>query len=446
MLSNIGISSGPPKVSFQLPQDRSFPPADRGISLFYVGNTGSLTNRKGGDGKPAQANNNEVVVEWHDISERGGDNILRSFQNSADHAPKRVEWPQSPGGGTPKTGRSVLDFRPRNGKTCALVLDTPGKEDANMPFGGNGLPGNDKGLTIVVAFQADASRLPTKVLTLDGDDGSSVSLSVDAGKNLVAKAQHQSSNATLTSKDVNGTIACLAFITWNEATQAFELRVRDAAGKAFTSTGGKASPPDKPLNLLQIGRVKNDAGANAGAPDQFSGFIAELFVYSVVLKPDQIQLIDGRVRDYYFQPASPSPLKERLKTKLAWVEPRSAWKLGASHKKEDCAKAVDGSTSSRWASGTAMKGGEWFTIELPSDENIAGIALDTQSNNQDYPRKYKVEVSSDGSQWNIAAEGNGGQVTEIIFKAPQKGRFVRITQTGAAGNHWGISELALLKK
>ncbi|WP_395716124.1 protein kinase domain-containing protein [Prosthecobacter sp.] len=445
VLSNIGISSAPPKVTFQLPQDRSYPPADRGISLFYVGNTGILTNRKGGDGKPAQANNNEVVVEWHDISERGGDNILRSFQNSADHAPKRVEWPQS-AGGTPKTGRSVLDFRPRGGKPCALVLDTPGKEDVNMPFGGNNLPGNDKGLTVVVAFQADASRLPTKVLTLDGDDGSSVSLSVDTGKNLIAKAEHQSSNATLTSKDVNGTLPCLAFITWNAATQAVELRVRDAAGKAFTSTGGKASPPGKPLNLLQIGRVKNDAGANAGAADQFSGFLAELFVYSVVLKPDQLQLIDGRVRDYYFQASAPSPLKERLKTKLAWIEPRGSWKLGASHKKEDCAKATDGNTASRWTTGSSMKGGEWFSIELPADENIAGVALDTQSNNQDYPRKYKVEVSSDGTQWNAAAEGNGGQVTEIIFKAPQKGRFVRITQSGSAGNHWGISELALFKK
>jgi hypothetical protein len=305
-LSNTDISSAPSKISFQLPQDRTFPPADHGITLFYLGNTGSLTNRQEGDGKPAQANNNEVVVEWHDISERGGDNILHSFQNRADHAPKLIEWPQSSESGTPKAGRSVLDFRPRSGRACALVLEPPGKEDANMPFGGNSLSGNDKGLTIAVAFQADASSLPTKVVTLDGGDGSSVSLSVDAGKNLVTKAQRQSSNTTLTSKDVNGTIACLAFITWNAATQVFELRARDAAGKTFASSGGKASPPDKPLNLLQIGRVKNNTGTDAGAADQFSGFMAELFVYSIALKPDQIQFIDGRLRDYYFQPASPA--------------------------------------------------------------------------------------------------------------------------------------------
>ena len=51
-----------------------------------------------------------------------------------------------------------------------------------------------------------------------------------------------------------------------------------------------------------------------------------------------------------------------------------------------------------------------------------------------------------GAQWSSPiAEGKGGIVTEVIFKAPQKARFVRITQTGSAGNSWGINELVLLK-
>lgn len=444
VLSAMGISTDPPKVSFQLPQDRSYPPADRGIALFYVGNTGSLTNRKGNNGKPAQANNNEMVMEWHDLSERGGDNILRAFSGSADHAPKRIDWPVATTGG-PKSGRSVIDFRPRNGKPCALELDNTGKEKQNLPFGSSSVPG-DKGLTIVIAFQADASHLPTRIFTLGNDDGAMVSLSVDSGKNLVAEARHQGGSPTLTSKEVNGTIPCLAFISWNAGTQAFELRVKDTAGKSYTSSGGKASSPDKPLTSLQIGRVKDGGGANAAAKDQFSGYVAELFVYSVVLKPDQIQLIDGRLRDHYFQASAPSPLKQRLKTKLAWIEPRNTWKLSASHKKEDCGKAVDDNAGSRWTGGASMKGGEWFTVELPAEADIAGLALDSQSNSQDFPRKYKVELSSDGAQWNTpVAEGNGGALTEIIFKTPQKGRFVRVTQLGSAGNYWGISELALFK-
>ena len=447
-MAAMGISSNPPKVSFQLPQDRAFPPVDGGICLFYVGNTGILTNRKSGDGKPALANNTEPVIEWHDLSERGGDNILRSYQRSPDYAPKRVTWPETATGGTPKPGRVVLDFHARGGKPCIMELDDPGNEVQTMPFGTKAISApNDKGLTAVIAFQADATKLPMRVFTLSNDDGSLVSLQVDAKKNLVVEVKHEGGSPTLTSKDVNGTLACLAFISWNTNTGAVELRARDADGKAFTSSGGKSTAPYKPMNKLLIGRDRESSGANVGPEDQFNGYLAEFFVYSIVLKPDQLQLIDGRVRDYYFQPAAPAPLNTRLKTKLAMIEPRSTWKLSASLKKEDCAKAVDGNTGSRWTTGVPMKGGEWFTVELPSEENIAGLALDSQGSNQDYPRKYKIEISSDGTQWSPpVAQGDGSALTEIVFKTPQKGRFVRITQLGTATNYWGISELALFKK
>ena len=446
VLSAMGISTDPPKVSFQLPQDRSYPPADRGIALFYVGNTGSLTNRKGSNGKLAQANNNEVVMEWHDLSERGGDNILRAFSGSADHAPKRIDWPGATTGG-PKSGRSVLDFRPRNGKPCALELDNTGKEKQNLPFGSSTVPG-DKGLTIVAAFQAEAARVPARVFTLENDQGASVSLRIDEKKNLVAEVKNGGSGPSLTSNSVNGTLASLAFITWNASTGAVELRARDADGKTFTSSGGKATAPETPLHNLEIGRVKDNKGANAGSQDQFSGYLAEFFVYSTALKPDQLQLIEGRLRDHYLQAPAPTPLNTRLKTKLTWIEPRSAWKLSASHKKEDCAKAVDNNTASRWATGAPMKGGEWFTIELPVEETIAGIALDSQGNNQDFARKYRIELSANGVQWSnaVAEAGNNAALVEIIFKSPQKGRFVRITQLGNSGGpYWGINELALLK-
>ncbi len=446
-LSAIGISSNPPKISFQLPPDRAFPPVDRGIALFYVGNTGNLTNRKGSDGKPAQASPNEPVIEWHDISERGNDNILRSYQKSPDYAPKRNNWPEAAKGGTPKSGRVVLDFHSRNGKPCILELDNTGSETPAMPFGSKdaGVP-NDKGLTAVIVFQADAAKLPMRVFTLGNDDRTTVSLLVDEKKNLVAEVKNAGGSPTLTSKDVNGTLACLAFISWNAVTGVVELRARDADGKAFTSSGGKSTAPSKPLNWLLIGRGQDSSGGSVSPQDQFSGYLAEFFAYSVALKPDQTQLIDGRVRDWYFS-TLPTPLNTRLKTKLAWIEPRSAWKLSASLKKEDCSKAVDNNPGSRWSTGAAMKGGEWFTIELPAEETIAGVALDSQGSNQDYPRKYKVEVSSDGTQWNSTdAQGDGSTVTEIVFKTPQKARFVRITQLGSASNYWGINELVLFKK
>jgi Protein kinase domain/F5/8 type C domain/Pentaxin family len=441
------IPVNPQKVRFQLPQDRPFPPVDNGICAFFVGNTGILTNRKGGDGKPAPANNNEPVIEWHDLSERGGDNVLRSFQQSPDYAPKRVNWPETTTGGSPKPGRVVLDFHPRNGKPCILELDDTGTETQNMPFGNKNVTAqNDKGMTAVVVFQADPGKLPMRVFTLSNENGSLITLLVDEKKNLVTEVKHEGGSPTLVSKDVNGTIACMALITWNTNSGTVELRVRDSNGKAFTASS-KSTAPYSPLNKLVFGRDRESKGANVGPQDQFCGYLAEFFLYSITLKPDQLQLVDGRLRDYYFQPAAPGPLNTRLKTKLAMIEPRSTWKLNASLKKEDCTKATDGNTTTRWSNGAAMKGGEWFSIELPSDENIAGLALDCQANGGDYPRKYRVEVSSNGTQWTQAAdEGVGSAVTEIVFKTPQKARFVRITQLGSASGFWSINEVVLFKK
>lgn len=305
VLSAVGLSSGPSKVSFQLPQDRSYPPVDRGIALFYVGNTGILTNRKGGDGKPAPANNNEVVMEWHDLSERGLDNVLRAYSKSAEHAPKRVTWPDAGQPGQPRTGRIVLDFKPRGGKPCALVLDDPKKELNKMPFGTDTLAGSDAGLTIATTFQADASRLPTRLFTLSGENDTAVSIKIDEARNVVAEVKVKGGGATLTSKNVDGTLACLAILCWNARTGEVELRTRDATGKSFTSTGGKSPAPTKPLGSLEVGQ------SQGGKDKMFSGYLAELVVYAAALKTDQLQLIDGRTRDYYFQPQPPQPSKSK---------------------------------------------------------------------------------------------------------------------------------------
>ncbi|MEZ5386177.1 MAG: serine/threonine-protein kinase [Prosthecobacter sp.] len=297
VLAAVGISSGPPKVSVQLPMDRAFPPVDRGISLFHVADAGSLTNRKGSNGKPASAGTNDPVMEWHDISERGGDNILRPFDDKVDYAPKRAIWPVGSGETKVKANRVILDFRPKGGKPCALVLDSPGKENQNLPFGDNTLAGNEKGLTLIATFQADAASLPTRLLTLDNDSGGSISLVVDEKKNLVATA----GTTKLVTSGVNASLPCVALIRWNAETGVVELRARDVTGKTSSAKPGKAPAPKGPLTRLQIGQVKDAKGATAAKKDQFSGYLGEVVIYSICIKPDQFQLNESRSRGYYFE-------------------------------------------------------------------------------------------------------------------------------------------------
>ena len=112
-----------------------------------------------------------------------------------------------------------------------------------------------------------------------------------------------------------------------------------------------------------------------------------------------------------------------------------------------CSAATDGDAKTRWDTHGSQTPGQWFQIELPAETEVAGVRLDAAKSGNDFPRGYKVELSSDGATWSKpVAEGKGGGVITDIPFAPAKTKFIRITQTGAArGNFWSIHELTVLK-
>ncbi len=123
---------------------------------------------------------------------------------------------------------------------------------------------------------------------------------------------------------------------------------------------------------------------------------------------------------------------------------RKEWKLTASHNGDGTRAAVDGDAGSRWTTNASQVAGMWFQIELPQEVAIAGLELDSVHSAADYPRGYKVEVSTSGSLWQKVAEGKGdGPVTDISFP-PAKAKIIKITQTGAVnGLYWSIHELQI---
>ncbi len=439
------LDSKPPAVSFQLPQDRIYPPADRNIALFFVGNTGAISSKKGADGKPAKANTNEPVLVWHDLSERGNDNLLRAAKNDSALAPKAVDWPVAKSGPGPKTGRRVLDFRTRDGKPSGLELANPKEQAVRFPFGSESVLG-EAGLSILAATQAESGNLPMRIMGMDNEQGAGVVVRVDDKKNFVAEIKQGSSSAKIVSRDVNATVACVWSVVWNVNGQV-EFRAKDADGRSFS---GKASveAPKAPLIRCSIGRATTaDGKGTAAAAEQFNGFFAELLVWASALKLDQMQLAESRLRDHYIQSGA-SPVKDRLKTKLPWVEPRTGWKLTASHKESDAARAVDNNQGTRWATGQPMKGGEWFQVELPAETELTGLALDSQANSQDYPRQFTVELSKDGSSWEppVVTQDGKTALIEVVFPSPKRAKVIKITQTGSAGSNWGFQEIVLFKK
>ena len=64
-----------------------------------------------------------------------------------------------------------------------------------------------------------------------------------------------------------------------------------------------------------------------------------------------------------------------------------------------------------------------------------------------YARRFRVEVSVDGTTWQTVAEGSGAPLTTAAFR-PTRARFVRITQTSDAGGEppWVVQNLRIFRR
>ncbi|MDX6515809.1 MAG: glucosylceramidase, partial [Gaiellaceae bacterium] len=124
---------------------------------------------------------------------------------------------------------------------------------------------------------------------------------------------------------------------------------------------------------------------------------------------------------------------------------RSGWTASASSTSpwgDVPAKAIDGDLGSRWSGGHGMANGDWFQVDMGSARAFSGLLIDSAGSTGDFARGYQVYVSSDGVSWGTAiASGPGaGQLSRIVFPAVTA-RYVRVVQTGSAGNWWSIHEL-----
>ena len=107
-----------------------------------------------------------------------------------------------------------------------------------------------------------------------------------------------------------------------------------------------------------------------------------------------------------------------------------------------------------WTSGVPQEPGMWFQVELPQAARVmelqftasalaGGRGAPVQST---YPRRYRVQVSTDGADWSApVAEGTGIDGTTIVTFAPVNAKFVRITQTETVTNAppWSMRLLRL---
>jgi glucosylceramidase len=128
---------------------------------------------------------------------------------------------------------------------------------------------------------------------------------------------------------------------------------------------------------------------------------------------------------------------------------RSGWSASASSTPSDpcCSgdtadKAIDSSASTRWSTGQGQSNGQYFQIDMGAAQSFSRIVVDAGSSSGDYPRGYQVFVSNDGTNWGSAiSSGSGSAQSLTISFSSQNARYIRIVQTGSAGNWWSIHDM-----
>ncbi|GAA1996991.1 discoidin domain-containing protein [Microbacterium pumilum] len=105
---------------------------------------------------------------------------------------------------------------------------------------------------------------------------------------------------------------------------------------------------------------------------------------------------------------------------------------------------LDGTTSTRWTTGAAQTNGQSLTVDAGALVTMNNVTLDTAKNSSDendWARGYRLELSRDGSTWTSVATGVGTRKATTIAFVAQAARYFRLTQTGSAGNWWSVGEL-----
>jgi alpha-L-fucosidase len=99
------------------------------------------------------------------------------------------------------------------------------------------------------------------------------------------------------------------------------------------------------------------------------------------------------------------------------------------------AKAVDGSTATRWCA-TNGNTGHWLKVDLGAAKSITGTRIAWESAATNY--RYRIEGSTDNANWTTLADRTGttstSQVQVSVFNA--QARYVRVTVTGLPSGAW----------
>jgi hypothetical protein len=127
---------------------------------------------------------------------------------------------------------------------------------------------------------------------------------------------------------------------------------------------------------------------------------------------------------------------------------RTGWVATASVNDFEAPNTLDGNLASRWTTGRQLENsGATFSVDMQAPWTFNKIILEHTPSANDFPEKYEVFVSNDGSDWGAPIRSAPGMAggTMIIGFAAQTAQHVRVALTAQEKTqHWSIHEFYAL--
>lgn len=98
-----------------------------------------------------------------------------------------------------------------------------------------------------------------------------------------------------------------------------------------------------------------------------------------------------------------------------------------------------------WKTEMPQEPGMWFQIELPKEQILAEIQFD--SGDEQFPKKYTVSVSADGSKWVKVGSGTGVKgINTASLDNQAFGKFIRVQAEEKGEKPWAMKNLKLFAR
>jgi hypothetical protein len=107
---------------------------------------------------------------------------------------------------------------------------------------------------------------------------------------------------------------------------------------------------------------------------------------------------------------------------------------------------IDGDPKTRWDTGRPAQPGDEVVIDLGDAHQLTKVRVDTTGSPHDFPRRFLLYLSMDGTNWgDPVTSGHGEADLRIGFK-PQQARYIRLVNQGRQGGFWSIHEFQASEK